>query len=531
MLALIESGPPVLERTIHLETPLYRAEFSSRGARLISVELKHYASAHGQSAAAGGKQHRKHGQPLPAGDRVVLAGGPSLGLDLGSGASRRSLAGVIYDVEDSLDAAGEPRALTFSIRDSSGLTVRQTYRIRPDDYAIDLEVEVRNVPLDWRVADYSLTARSWPLFDEQDPIEEERSLRATSLVGTNLHREQVGGLKKGPRGFDGNPLWVAVHTRYFMGAIAVVEAPAKSAVSETEPRHLTPEQQRLLPPPGRGEQDVAINSVILSLPGQSNPIHRFMVYFGPSEYFRLAKLGMGRAVDLGWNWILPFSKALLRLMVWLNGLVHNYGLAIILLATLVRVVMHPLSMMSMKSMRAMQKLQPEMERIRAKYKKDPQAMNAAVMALYKENKVNPAGGCLPMLLQMPLFIALYSVLFNAIELRQAPFAGWIGDLSAPDLLVSLGPFPVRLLPILMAASGLLSQKLTPTDPRQVTTMYLMNVVMVVFFYNLPSGLVLYWTVMNLLTALQQWLVLREDGHDARPVGSGAVTVARKAARK
>jgi YidC/Oxa1 family membrane protein insertase len=138
-------------------------------------------------------------------------------------------------------------------------------------------------------------------------------------------------------------------------------------------------------------------------------------------------------------------------------------------------------------------------------------MNTAVMALYKENKVNPAGGCLPLLVQMPLLLGLYQVLFNAIELRQAPFVAWIHDLSAPDHVFSVAGFPLRLLPILMAGSGLLQQKLTPTDPRQQPTMYLMNVMMLVFFYGLPSGLVLYWTVMNLLTALQQWLLLRQDG--------------------
>src|SRR5207247_5790888 len=204
---------------------------------------------------------------------------------------------------------------------------------------------------------------------------------------------------------------------------------------------------------------------------------------------------------------------------WLFGLVRNYGIAILALATLVRVLLHPLNMMSMKSMRAMQKLQPEMERIKAKYKDDPQAMNTAVMALYKEHKVNPAGGCLPMVIQMPLFIGLYQVLFSAIELRQAPFVGWMNDLSAPDLLLDFGPFPLRLLPLLMLGSGFLSQRLTPSDPRQLPTMYMMNVMMLVFFYNLPSGLVLYWTVMNLLTALQQWMVLRQDA--AVPVPAAA----------
>ena len=137
-------------------------------------------------------------------------------------------------------------------------------------------------------------------------------------------------------------------------------------------------------------------------------------------------------------------------------------------------------------------------------------MNTATMALYRENKVNPAGGCLPMLVQMPLFLALYQVLFNAIELRQAPFVAWMTDLSAADLLFTVGGFPIRLLPVVMGATGFLSQMLTPMDPSQKPTMYLMNAFMLVFFYNLPSGLVLYWTVMNVLTAIQQWLVLRGD---------------------
>jgi YidC/Oxa1 family membrane protein insertase len=188
----------------------------------------------------------------------------------------------------------------------------------------------------------------------------------------------------------------------------------------------------------------------------------------------------------------------------------------------VRLALHPMNMTGMRSMRAMQKLQPEIERLRKKFENDPQALNTATMALYRENKVNPMGGCLPMVLQMPLFFALYAVINNAIDLRQAPFFGWIHDLSSPDLVAMIGPlpgighFPVRLLPLLMAGTGFLSQVLTPTDPKQAPTMYLMNIFMVFIFYNLPSGLVFYWTVMNLLTAFQQWLAIRGD--------SGAIVV-------
>ena len=149
-------------------------------------------------------------------------------------------------------------------------------------------------------------------------------------------------------------------------------------------------------------------------------------------------------------------------------------------------------------------------RLKEKYKNDDQAANTAVMALYRDSKVNPAGGCLPMLLQMPLFFALYAVLNTAIDLRQAPFVGWIHDLSAPDHLFDLAGFPVHLLPLIMAATGFVQQRMTPTPSQQQSTMYMMNFVMLFIFYQLPSGLVFYWTVMNLYTVLQQWLVIRED---------------------
>jgi YidC/Oxa1 family membrane protein insertase len=528
-----------LDRSYRIETPLYHAEFSSRGARLLSVELLHYASAHGPSSRDGKAVRPAKGEAVPPADRVVLGGAPAFGIDLGSGSSLIPLDDLVYSAAESLDAAGQVRALTFTAHDSSGFTIRQTWRVRPDTYALDLEVGVQHVPLGWRLGDYSLTTRSWPLFNEADLAADLRGLHASSLVGTNLHRENPHGLRRATKRFEGNAVWAAVQTRYFMGAVAAIQATPRAVEARSELRPLSPAEHALLPPNAPAEQDIAVSTLVVGLPGETRPVDRFLVYFGPNEYFRVARLGvqLERVVDLGWSWIRPFSMVLLRLMVWLHGLVQNYGMAILVLATLVRVLLHPLNMMSIKSMRAMQRLQPEMTRLKEKYKNDAQALNTAVMALYKENKVNPAGGCLPMVLQMPLFFALYSVLWNAIELRQAPFVAWIHDLSAPDMVFEVMGFPVRLLPLLMAGSGLLTQKLTPTDPRQASTMYLMNVVMVVFFYNLPSGLVLYWTVMNLLTALQQWLALREDGAPA-PVPSlvegskdGGRKVARRAATK
>jgi YidC/Oxa1 family membrane protein insertase len=513
--ALQAARPPqAIERLLHVETPLYDAEFSNLGARLVGVQLKRFATAYGVSSV-GGRAHRPPpGQDVPPGDRVVLAGGPSFELALGSGAALRPLTDLAYAVAESLDVNGRIRALTFTATDASGARLRQTYRIHPDSYAIDLEVEIRDVPASPPIPDYSITVRSWPASTEADRMSDARALRASSLVGTNIHRESARSLVRKPRLFEGNVVWAGVQSRYFVSAVALVQGTGRSVLSTGEEQPMVPGELAHLQRGEKPVHDIPINTLTMSLPGPTQPVNRFVLYAGPSEYAQLARLSgtqLERVVDLGWTWIRPISAIMLKVLNWIHALLLNYGVAIIVLATLLRVLLHPLNMSSMKSMRAMQRLQPEMDRLRAKHKDDPTAMNTAIMTLYKENKVNPAGGCLPMLLQMPVLIALYQVLFNAIELRQAPFVGWMSDLSAPELLFTVANFPIRLLPILMALSGLLLQRMTPTNPQQAPTAYMMNVMMLVFFYNLPSGLVLYWTVMNLLSAIQQWLVLRQDG--------------------
>jgi len=500
-----------------IETPLYRAEFTNRGARMLSMELKRFAAERGRSNFGEHPDRRpKRGQEVPEGDRVTLGGEPTFGIDFGSGAAVRSLEDVPFVAAESTDAAGAVRALTFTARDSSGLLLRETWRVRADTYLLDLEIETGQLPAGWRVGDLSLTVRSWPLLTESNPQTDLRSLRALSLVGKDLHRDAATGLVGKPaKQHDGVAHWAGVQSHYFLGVVAATSAEGRGALGAGLTRVLTKEQLALLPGDTRPEQPVAVGTLVMPLPASGAGVQRFVTYFGPADYFALAKqsgpLELERAVDMGFRWLLPVSKLLLGLLKAIDSVVHNFGFTILLLATLVRVALHPLNMSSMKSMRAMQRLQPEIERIKEKYKNDAQALNTAMMALYRENKVNPAGGCLPMLGQMPLFFALYAVIWNAIDLRQAPFIGWIHDLSAPDVLFSVGTFPVRLLPLLMAGTGFLSQIFAPTDPRQAPTMYMMNIVMLGIFYQQPSGLVIYWTVMNLLTALQQWLAMRGDG--------------------
>ncbi|MEY4070295.1 MAG: protein translocase subunit YidC [Candidatus Eisenbacteria bacterium] len=512
----VPAVPAVETRRVTLETDLYRATFNSLGARLESFELKHYSAAWGTSRFG----RNPHGRPgpgkeVPAGDRVELRGAPLFAFDLGSDAARRSLATTPFAIEESLGTDGRIAALTFVAADSAGGTIRQTWRPRVGTYLLDLDISVNGASL--ATNEWSLVTRSWPLLTEVDPEQDARMVRGVSLVGKDVHRDGAQGLiNKNPKVREGVVVWGGVQSHYFLGVLTPNGTEGRRFTTSGEGYVPSADERKLLPPAGKPERHpIAIGTLVMGTP--ANGSQRFAAYFGPADYFGMAEAGgagrkgslqIDKAVDMGFSWLLPFSYPLLQLLRLLESWVRNYGLAIFLLATVVRLLLHPLNMSSMRSMKAMTKLQPEIERLREKYKNDAATMNTAVMALYKENKVNPAGGCLPMLLQMPLFFALYAVLSNSIQLRQAPFVGWIHDLAAPDLWFEVAGFPIRLLPIIMAGSGFLQQRLTPTPAQQQSMMYMMNFVMLFIFYNLPSGLVFYWTLMNLYTVLQQWMVNR-----------------------
>jgi YidC/Oxa1 family membrane protein insertase len=221
-------------------------------------------------------------------------------------------------------------------------------------------------------------------------------------------------------------------------------------------------------------------------------------------------------VDFGWKWIRPLSRLIFAFMLLCHRAIPNYGVVIIILSALTKLLFWPLTQKSFKSMREMQRLQPEMAAMKEKYKNDPQRLNKAMMELYRERGVNPVGGCLPLLLQMPVFISLFNVLRLTIELRRAPFMLWIRDLSAPDVVARM-PFSlpfigdaVSVLPILMGIAMFLQQKMSATDPKQAAMTYMLPIVFTVMFFRFPSGLVLYWLVNNVLTIGHQYLMARAE---------------------
>jgi YidC/Oxa1 family membrane protein insertase len=242
----------------------------------------------------------------------------------------------------------------------------------------------------------------------------------------------------------------------------------------------------------------------------------FSVFGGAKDIDVLRRLGgdLDEAIDLGWTAFL--ARPLLTMLKLFHQWLGNYGWAIVLLTLLIKVALYPLTASSMRSMQKLAKLKPKIEELQKKFREDRARLNQEMMSLYQQEKVNPMGGCLPMILQIPIFFALYNVLLVSIELRHAPFFGWVTDLSAPDTLVTvhlLGhEIPIRVLVLIMGGTMWLQQKLSPStmDPAQQKIFMIMPIVFTALFYSFPSGLVVYWLTNNIVSIVQQWWIMRPN---------------------
>jgi YidC/Oxa1 family membrane protein insertase len=281
------------------------------------------------------------------------------------------------------------------------------------------------------------------------------------------------------------PQWSGFADKYFLSAVMAQGGSITSAAVRSTPR---------------GILENTITAPELSLnPGETKAV-AYRLYFGPKDLDILKAQGnsLERAIDLGWFAML--AKPLLQSLKFFYKYVHNYGIAIIIITVILKIIFYPLTHSSYKSMKEMQKLQPKMAELREKFKNDRDAMNKAIMELYQTHKVNPVGGCLPMIVQIPVFFALYKALMFSIELRHAPFMLWIQDLAGKD--------PYYVTPIIMGITMVIQQKMTPSqmDPMQQKMMMALPVVFTFMFLNFPSGLVLYWLVNNVLTIIQQYYI-------------------------
>jgi len=475
-------------RSFAFETADYRAEVVDVGAGLRGWRLAGYHT--------GGRDPRPI-ELATAEPPFDLLGATSL-RDLGLG----DLARVAWPVE-SRDASGVTFALT---RD--GVSVRKAWRFE-DLYTVRLQLHVENRSNAPVTSDFAV---DWPAHVVDANDFREQALAA--LHGGALEQALLGSFGRsgfwnaftGPpdkvvdyRSEQGENQWAGVNTTYFL-SVLLPDEPSKASV-----------RFEVLEPGRSGLARIFFEPV--RIPPGLALARNFSGYLGPKLPATLDRVGGDtiRAIDLGWSWVRPLTRFFGWLLHEIYAFVPNYGVAIILLTILVRVVTTPLTMRQMRSMERMRAVQPQLKEIQEKFKDDRQKQSEEMMRLYRKEKVNPLGGCLPMLLQLPVFIGLFYALRGSIELRQAPFFGWIVDLSAPEALFEIPGIgiPVRVLPLIMGATMVLQQRITPmqVDPAQARMMMtIMPIMMTVIFYQFASGLVLYWMVSNVLAiAHQLWV--------------------------
>jgi YidC/Oxa1 family membrane protein insertase len=470
-----KDAPPVEpkegEQFVTIETPLYKAVITNIGGGIKSFELKNYHESQDAGSALVNMSTRVGGE-YPLQTRLKL---PGFSADT---------AFSFNSYKDKTLASGESGTLKLTVTNQSGVSVEKSFTFNGSTYLIDTAVEVTNntgAKLEGSTTNV-LTATYYEEFARfhSGPITFIKD-KASRLKNDDAAEVGRGGVK-----------WLGLEDKFFLLAFM----PGSSGEVEVP---IGWKQDFVTEDSARTEL-----SYPLALKPGAKSAYAFTSFVGPKEYKILKALPgeIEEAIEFGYFSFM--AKPVLSILNFFQRFVVNYGIAIIILTVLIKIVFYPLTKKSLSSMKDMQKLQPQMKVLKEKYKEDKQKQNREIMDLYKRHKVNPLGGCLPMVLQIPVFIALYEVLSVAIDLRHAPFMLWITDLSAMD--------PYYISPILMGGSMFLQQKMSPSgmDPMQAKMMMMMPVVFTFLFLKFPTGLVLYWLVNNILTIIQQYQIQRSS---------------------
>ncbi|ACN13781.1 OxaA [Desulforapulum autotrophicum HRM2] len=474
-------------RTIQVSNQFYNIAISETGAKVNSLTLNAY------------RETSEKDSPLKEMVSPNLTGG-LFGVSL-DGKSIPGLETALFTAQtpsDQLNLDQGKKSLTFTWTSAQGVVVEKIFTFSADSYLIGFDLVLKN-------------SSGMPMKDsfmvEIPGIIDEKNARfsfegPTTLINDKL--EEIKAKKIAEKDtYEGQIQWAGYTDRYFMSCL-IPQAPTEAKVklsfdSPVVTTRYVQSMERLDP----GKQVT----------------YSFSLFMGPKSLKLLSSYGnnLKKAINFGWFDIL--AKPCLMGMNLIHGLIPNYGIAIMLLTLLIKLIFWPLGTKSYRSMNDMKKLQPLMMEMREKYKGDKQRMNQEVMGLYKTYKVNPMSGCLPMIVQMPIFFALYRMLYQAIELRHAPFMWWINDLSAPDRLFHFdfaipfmqAPYGIPVLTIIMGATMFLQQKMSPStgDPTQAKMMMLMPLFMTFIFINFPAGLVLYWLVNNVLSIGQQYYIQKK----------------------
>ena len=484
--ALSSDIPPATsEQTETIETDLVRVGLSNRGGVIRSWELKRYHTASPEK------------KPVQLVYQEGKFRGP-LSITVANADIDKTIQEGLYNIEKDftiLDAAHPVGHVTLQFHDSvTHLGVEKRLTFHHDSYVVDVSVALEGVTEPYDVGlgtNFGIVEWGGGFIGV---------IGSASRVDDKIEKETPDTNKELER--NGAVQWVALHDKYFLSVLMPKQGTAALAKNE-------------------GDKIVSAG-VRMAASGVASSV-ALQLYAGPKEHDTLRSLNVGleEMIDFGffifgsWTVVKSVAKPIFYVLRFIHDYAYNYGVTIILLTVAIKLLFAPLQYKSYKSMKMMRVIQPKIKEVQEKYKGDRDRLNKELMKLYKDQKVNPLGGFLPMILQMPVFVALFNVLYTTIDLRQAPFLLWITDLSVQD--------PFYVLPVIMGATMFIQQKITPTtmDPTQAKIMLVLPVGMTFLFVNFPAGLVLYWVTNNTLTIAQQLITDRFMFRNKAPVSAGA----------
>jgi YidC/Oxa1 family membrane protein insertase len=514
------------EKIITIENDLVVMEISTRGANIRKYYLKKFKNWY--STSSNGKENFyqtrvqliDYSKGDPYNLSFVTADGKAI-----------TTADLVFSTEASKFrynvSRGDSLVLSFKLPAADNSYIVKRFIFYGDKYSFESEIDLVNMANLISNNSYDLVWNNGLRFVEENSVDEATYSDASVYYGGEqvlVDASSVG--EKVTKDFNGRIDWVAVRDKYFAAIIAPNNPEAVNGA------YIEGNRKSIGKTGVKEDYSLRINVPFKNTNFESS---RFIVYIGPVDYDRLKEYGekFTALVDFGSFFGLKFivrpiaEYVLLPLFNFLHTFIPNYGFVIIVFSLIIKFVLYPLTKSSFQSMKKMQLLQPKIAELKEKYKDDPQKLNKETMKLYSTYGVNPAGGCLPLVLQMPIFIALWGLFKTAIELRQQPFVLWIKDLSAPDIIANL-PFKIPLfginqisgLALLMGVTTFVQQKMSVKDPKQAGLVYIMPIMLTIMFMSFPSGLNLYYFMFNVFSIAQQYYINhKHDGMELVPVAN------------
>lgn len=487
------------ERFYTIETDYYIAKISSQGGTIASWKLKNYDKWDKKEKVQLIKPYaREFGLVFSSTDGKKIDA-KKLSFELVPAKPTKENYARVYGKSSF--------TLIARLSPAQGSEIVKTLTFYGDKYSFDADIAFNNME-PYVVRSYNVTWNKGLQYQEENSVNESNtSVAMTSLNGSINELNASNYTDEHKTDFTGKVDYLAVRNKYFLAAIMPKNVSTDATVYLEGKLFGAPDQ-------GNYEEYSLAYKVPISAGKNSE---KFTVYCGPQEYDRLSEYNLESTIDLGWRWLVaPIGEYfMLPIFKFIHSFIPNYGISIIIFSILMKLLLSPLTAQQLKSTQKMQLLAPELAKIREKYADDTTLQQQESMKLYSEYGINPAGGCFPMLLQMPILYALWAVLSSNVEIRGAYFFGWIDNLSIPDVILDL-PFQIPLfgidkfsgLALLMGATMFIQQKMSVTDPKQKAMIYMMPIMFTLMFSSFPAGLNLYYLVFNLLGIIQQVYVTK-----------------------